>query len=174
MTKVEFAERYFQWLASQVVIERRANAYPRTYEGLLKHLHDKVFIWVVPNDDNRVGDALELRREFWGEGNQYPKDKISVLEVFIAISRRLEFIAEGEAVIWAGQLLKNLELQKMHDPYSIRKQIKTEDIIENFIWRTYERNGTGGLFPLTNPKEDQTKVEIWYQLNAYVIEHTIT
>jgi hypothetical protein len=28
----------------------------------------------------------------------------------------------------------------------------------------------GGFFPLTHPNDDQRKVEIWYQMNAYLDE----
>jgi hypothetical protein len=37
--------------------------------------------------------------------------------------------------------------------------------------REYFPSGKGGLFPLENPREDQTKVEIWYQMHAYVMEN---
>ncbi len=45
-----------------------------------------------------------------------------------------------------------------------------EDIIHTFVWRTYNYNGYGGLFPLDDPKEDQRKVEIWYEFCAWVEE----
>jgi hypothetical protein len=41
---------------------------------------------------------------------------------------------------------------------------------ERMVARGYDENGNGGLFPLKNPKEDQRKVEVWMQLNAYIIE----
>ena len=34
----------------------------------------------------------------------------------------------------------------------------------------YERDGQGGFFPLKYPTEDQTKKEIWDQMNLYVNE----
>ena len=171
MTK-RFAERYFDWLASQVRVESNSPI-PKEYGGLLKQLHGREFVWVVPNDDNRAVDALSLRREFWGEGNKYPRDGVSLLEVILALSRRLEFTAGGEKEVWAGQLLKNLKLDRMFDPLTIRKANRVDEIVDGLIWRTYERDGTGGFFPLKDIKEDQTKVEIWYQMNAYVMEHTI-
>ena len=166
----EFAERYYNWLCKQVIIEGKDH---KDYDGLFRHLHAKDFVWIVPNDDNRIGDVYEMRREFWGEGNRVPKHEVSMLEVIVALSRRLEFIAGGEKEIWAGQLLKNTGLDKMYDPVGTVKTQRIEAIIEALIWRLYDRDGTGGFFPLRNPKEDQTKVEIWYQMNAYVIEHTI-
>ena len=61
----------------------------------------------------------------------------------------------------------------MYDPISKRKSIKIDDILDTLIWRTYEYDGIGGFFPLTNAEEDQTKVEIWYQMAAYINEHTV-
>jgi hypothetical protein len=37
--------------------------------------------------------------------------------------------------------------------------------------RLYTTSGYGGLFPLEEPKEDQRKVEIWYQMMAYLGEN---
>jgi hypothetical protein len=45
-----------------------------------------------------------------------------------------------------------------------------EEILYALIWRTYDPDGVGGFFPLAWPKEDQTKIEIWYQMNAYAKE----
>jgi hypothetical protein len=45
-----------------------------------------------------------------------------------------------------------------------------EEIFERLIWRNYAPNGEGGFFPLENPREDQTQVELWYQMNSYVNE----
>jgi len=39
------------------------------------------------------------------------------------------------------------------------------------ILRRYSKTGKGGLFPLKHPKKDQTEVEIWYQMQQYVMEN---
>ena len=168
MTK-EFAERYFRWLVDQVNLGTNVNK----YEGLFRRFHSRAFYWDVPNDDNRIGDALEVRREFWGPGNPIPRDGVSVFEVIIARSRRLEFQAGGERELWAWQLFQNLGLGRMFDPLTVRNERKIDDTIEALMFRTYERDGTGGFFPLKHAKEDQTKIEIWYQMSAYIIENTI-
>ena len=46
-----------------------------------------------------------------------------------------------------------------------------DNIIDTFLDRDYEANGDGGLFPLLAPQEDQTEVELWYQLSAYYMEN---
>jgi hypothetical protein len=40
------------------------------------------------------------------------------------------------------------------------------------IWRTYDRRGHGGLFPLQRSNRDQRRVEIWYQLSEYLLQDT--
>lgn len=157
---------YYEWLISQIDIPNG-----KTYTGLFECMHNVEFVWTVPNDDNRVQDGLDLRPEFAdGKVSDLVLEGATFLEVLIGISRRLEFTAGGEARHWAWRLIKNLRLHKCHDPLFEEKYAKVRDILDTVIWRTYQSNGRGGFFPLHNPPEDQTKVEIWYQLNAYVIE----
>lgn len=140
-------------------------------------MHQIEFVWTIPGDDNRIQDGKDLRTEFmyaFDIPNDFPelefKEYVSVFEITIAISRILAFVAGGEASGWAWRLIDNLGLNHYYDPLNTRKFGEVHNILENLIWRTYERNGKGGFFPLLFPVEDQTKVEIWYQLNAYVNE----
>ena len=167
----EFAEQYFRWLSAQIVVKQRGT--PKTFDGLFRILHSRDFVWIIPNDDNRVADALDLRREIWGEGNQIPRSGVSTLEVLVALSRRLAFNAGGDREHWAGQLIRNLGLHKMYDPLTKRKSMQIEDTLEALIWRTYDADGTGGFFPLARMEDDQTQVEIWYQMSAYINEHSV-
>jgi hypothetical protein len=166
-------EAYFHWLVSQV---REQGHTTRTYWDVLRLMHEKEFVWLVPNDDNRIIDGTDLRLEFLEEvGNydRYTRDDFgpcSILEVMIAISRRLAFSAGGEPEGWAWQLLDNLKLRNASDPLSSRKAKTANNKLEALIWRTYQEDGTGGFFPLNWPPEDQTKVEIWYQMAAYINE----
>ena len=160
-------DRYLRYLESQIKIPNRSG-----YRDLLRLMHEREFdAWFVPNDDNRIADGHDVRIQwlmsFDGAGLQGP---ISFLEVLIGLSRRLEFMAGESAKGWAWQLLCNLGLHKMRDPLSRYKTAKAEDIMYSVIWRTYDPDGEGGFFPLTHPKEDQRRIEIWYQLNAYVLE----
>lgn len=164
-------QNYFRWLTTKVQEE----GHPRnTYRDLFWILYDTEFIWKIPNDDNRVADGLELRRKYLREtGRQAPDENMrpcSVLEVIVGLSCRLAWLADGSEEGWAWQLLCNLELHKFRDPLSKRRIHTVEEILYALIWRTYEPDGTGGFFPLMNPREDQRKVEIWYQMNAYALE----
>lgn len=163
---------YFEWLISQIEFPR---TFKKTFDELLVNLHQVEFVWIIDGDDNRVQDARDLRLEFANKSADYFHELefnsyVSVLEVIIAVSRILEFVAGGQAQGWAWRLMDNLGLNLFYDPLTKNKQNRLNEILENLIWRTYERNGRGGFFPLISPEEDQTKVEIWYQLNAYVKE----
>jgi hypothetical protein len=182
---------YFVWLEKQINYDYKHHSMT-SYRDLVKKLWGKPFPWTVGNDDNRIEDGLELRylfltdenmsRDFgmMNAGKQKPvKDfeiaefraqPCSILEVLIALSRRLEFAEGSEAGWWAWKLLVNLDLHKMKDPLTPRKASRVDDILETLVWRTYNRNGEGGFFPLAFAEDDQRKVEIWYQMAAYLAE----
>jgi hypothetical protein len=167
MSKLTRERDYFNWLIAQIEIPAKN---PHTYYDLFARLHDTEFIFVVGNDDNRIADGRDLRSEFLYGWKNRPRP-VSTLEVLIALSRRTEFVCdEGTAPQWAWVLLENLGLHKMWDRVSVRKMNKIDEILANLIWRTYERDGRGGFFPLQYAREDQTKTEIWFQMQAYAIE----
>jgi hypothetical protein len=58
----------------------------------------------------------------------------------------------------------------MTTPLTEERSQAIDDILDSVIWRTYSPDGRGGFFPLNQPQEDQRKIEIWYQMNKYVIE----
>ena len=167
-------EPYYEWLISQ--IEFPIN-FRETFDELLHRLHETEFVWTISGDDNRIQDGKDLRTDFrykFDMPNDFPelefKPFVSVLEIIIAVSRILEFVAGGQAPGWAWRLIDNLGLNHFYDPLDAEKISAVDEILATLIWRTYDRNGKGGFFPLLFPEEDQTKVEIWYQLNAYINE----
>jgi hypothetical protein len=165
---------YFHWLTSQIELPTDN---PYTYNELFTRMYETEFVWHIPHDDDRVQDGLNLRSQFMHETRQSKSlDSIihrgaSVLEVLIALSKRVAFTAGGAAEIWAWQLIENLKLNRASDPFSRTKVNRVEGILEALIWRTYRRNGEGGFFPVSDGvKQDQTKIDIWNQMNIYVNE----
>jgi hypothetical protein len=173
---------YLQWLAPQIRGEDDGNP-NRSYDGLISIMHETQFVELVPNDDNRVGDGLDLRLEFCDVmrisqrrtetflAKDHPDPPCSFLETLIALSRRLEFVAGGTPQGWAWILVTNLDLNRITDPVGRKKKYAVKAALHKCIFRTYSPDGTGGFFPLLHPDEDQTKVEIWYQMAAYINEH---
>jgi hypothetical protein len=168
MTMKRLDYEYYEWLTSQIKIPN-----DKTYNDLFERMHNLDFIWTVPNDDNRVQDGKDLRYEFAeSQAIRLKLEGTTLLEVLVSLSRRCAFTGGGDPEVWAWRLLKNLRLTKMSDPLTEDNLRRIEDILEALIWRTYDRNGQGGFFPLKQALEDQTHVEIWYQMNAYINEMT--
>lgn len=157
---------YYEWLVSQIHIPNG-----KDYGDLFSRMHNLEFVWTVPNDDNRVQDGADLRYEFADDKkSEINLPAVTFLEVLVGLSRRTAFTAGGQAERWAWRLLKNLRLTKMSTPLTEERSQMMDDILDSVIWRTYSPDGRGGFFPLNQPQEDQRKIEIWYQMNKYVIE----
>lgn len=167
-------ELYFIWLYRQVANPDIAEP-SLTYWKLLKELFTKEFVWLIPNDDNRIEDGKALRIEFiQDEGlTEVDRDWIelgcSMFELMVGLSRRLAFEAEGEPHFWFWAMMENLGIHKYSDDRRFAR-IHINKILDRVIFRTYKENGFGGLFPLKHPEQDQRNVELWYQLSAYVLE----
>lgn len=169
-------ELYFVWLYRQVASDRYKNP-TRTYWSLFRQLYDKEFVWLIPNDDNRMEDGRDLRYEFLDEEGIEASEAwltlgCSMFELLMGLSRRLAFEAEGRPREWFWLLLENLGLESFNDDMILH--VDPEEIsyiLDRVIWRHYDRNGVGGLFPLRHPRKNQTKVELWYQMNSYIQEN---
>lgn len=168
-------EAYLTWLYRQTthILSRNPS---KTYWKLFRQLYVKEFVWIVPNDDNRVEDGRELRYEFLENDNRYAFDRewvdlpCSFLEMLIALSRRISFETDADAESWFWHLLGNLGLIECNDA-SRYDMGEVDDAINVVIWRTYDFNGVGGLFPLNRTRRDQQNVELWYQMSAYILEN---
>jgi hypothetical protein len=157
---------YYEWLKAQIEIPNG-----KSYNGVFEIMHNLEFVWTVPNDDNRIQDGLDLRYEFLNSPEQtLHLQGATLLEILVSLSRRTAFTAGGTPEQWAWQLLRNLRFHKKPDPLTEHQSARVKDMLDTLIWRTYQRDGRGGFFPLNHPDEDQTKVEIWYQMNKYVME----
>ena len=168
--------QYLNWLYSQVgSVKTRQKS--RTHWSLFRQLYDTIFVAIVPHDENRIADARDLKYEFLAEaeGEQGDLDWMrlpcSMLELFIVLSRQLAFEMDDNANVWFWHLVEVLELEGFNDrEYDKDAQEEIARTMDRVIWRTYEPDGQGGLFPLHNPTRDQRRIELWYQLNAYLLE----
>lgn len=160
---------YFNWLCAKVL-----GLGDRNYIDLLRILHTTEFVWVLSGDRDRAADGLELRAEFTNASRSSPDPLLfdvgcSIFEMLFAFAKRAEFQTDIKASTWFWIFINNLELNEYrritrHDVPNI------ESILYSFIWREYDDNGRGGLFPLTYPRHDQRTVEIWYQFYEYLDE----
>jgi hypothetical protein len=186
MTKVRITrepnveELYFDWLYEKV---DRKDSNREKCKDLVYELHNKEFYSILPNDDNRCIDGMKLR-ECFAEADEIYQDiesldgPCSVFEMLVALSQRMDFqlseSGNGDLTAkWFWVLIKNLglKLYSPNDPRSGMKKRLNDLIIKKLVERTYSPTGEGGMFPLRNPRTDQRKVEIWYQMMAWCAEN---
>lgn len=168
------SNRYFRWLCNAVNGEDDYR--------VLNELYSRDFYALVPMDENRTADGLELRYKYARENGAYPNldRNCSVLEMMVALSQRIDrnLMTEpdkgDQAYKWFWEMSSNLGLATYKEDFdSEYAPYEISCILDTFLTRTYHYDGEGGLFPLQKPKEDQRKVEIWYQMNAYLMENYV-
>lgn len=171
-------ERYFTWLYS--LVDSINNRDPQKSHWLLcEQLYLKPFEWFVPNDHNRAADGLELREDFIDQFEMYPHNgwidlDCSMLEMLIALARRASYESDWTPDVWFWKMLENIDLLQYNDEVFHDGIVNTVNTtLEIINRRIYKPDGQGGLFPLRDPGKDQRKVEIWYQMSAYLLENDV-
>lgn len=173
---------YFQWLCSLV----GADEPDHSYLLLMKMLHQKEFVWTIRNDENRGDDGCRMRDIFADETDfrDYTclDEPCSVLEMLVALAIRIadNFDTEEEEShlrFWFWKMIENLwssDMVDLDDEHFIKygySWYTFGDKVDLWLSRQYRKDGFGGIFPLKFAQKNQRKVEIWYQMQAYLIEN---
>jgi len=167
-------EDYFRILCGLAGIKKPLET--SGYKLIMKKLYNTEFYWNIPNDDNRALDGKNLRDKF---GWNYRDRECSFLEMLLALAIRCDEDVmytpeDGDRTEhWFWMMMQNLGLSRCRDN-DFEDSWTMSDVTyvtENMMARDYATNGIGGLFPLRRPKKDQRKVEIWYQMSAYLLEN---
>lgn len=167
--------RYYSWLLDQILFKEMKRS-GRSYIKLMKYLKQKQFTWIIPNDENRADDGRYLRitfRELTGE-QIVIKGSCSVLEMCIALAARItedlfEYDPRTTPAHWFWVMMENSGLDQFTDGTYDEREV--ERIVDMILLRRYSKTGKGGFFPLKHPNKDQREVEIWYQLQKYILEN---
>jgi len=138
--------------------------------SLFKIAWEIKYLPTVPNDQNRYQDGMDLRPRYVQESsNGLPVlGECTMLEFLIGLAIRLNNADYDPAMPdrvgpWFWALLDNLGIIEASDVW-------IETAFFKINTRDYSFDGFGGLFPIRNPKEDQRNVEVWYQMQAYLME----
>lgn len=179
MPELDLDEQYLEWLYGQVA-PVKARTRTRTYWSLFNHLYGTIFVAIVPHDENRIADGKDLRYEFLAEREdlqgdlEWMRSPCTMLELFIILARLLAFEMDDAPMVWFWHLMDTLGMKQFNDREYNEHPDHVEEtvthILDRVIWRNYRPDGRGGCFPLRDPDRDQRKVELWYQLNAYLLE----
>jgi hypothetical protein len=173
---------YEVWLYNQVFTIRDPES-SQSYITVCSMLHETKFNDRIPNDDNRTAEGMELRDEFVAtlsaiEVGDYAKlhdlGKASLLEMLIAFARRANDQIGLGVPGWFRVFLENLGLMIFPDKEcGVSEKLRIKRIISIMNNRRYTSSGRGGLFPLRNPRTDQRRTELWYQMSAYMSENNM-
>lgn len=179
MKKEELVKkRYFEWMCDIVSDSGRVDG--ASYIKLFRILNEIDFYYIVQMDENKEADGIDLRYRF-GYEEDYDQACIStyldnhpcsVLEMMVALSIRCEehIMYDPDigdrTYLWFWSMIESLGLSHMSDP--IFDESTVRNVIDRFLNRKYERDGTGGLFTVEDSKEDLRRMEIWYQMCGYL------
>jgi hypothetical protein len=187
MYEEDIEQGYFEWLCQLAGVEREEGS----YWLLFGELHRKKFFSPIERDGNREADGHELREQYMSEigFTKYLDiseiEGCSVFEMMLGLAYRIAYEMdtlkepynddEGRLKsvrYWFWVMIYNLKLDLYSDDkFVINNGMYSVDrILETLLRRTYNRNGSGGLFPLKRSTVDQRKVELWYQMCAYLNE----
>lgn len=158
---------YFNWLCAKVL-----DTSTRNYYNLAHILYSTEFVWIIPFDKHRVEDGIELRDDFLRETQTevdvlWYEQPCSIFEVMVAFAKRASFQTDISVANWFKEFIINLRL----DPFRVVSDSDVpyiHDILNTFMWRTYDPSGDGGLFPMRRTHNDQKEIEIWLQFCEYV------
>lgn len=154
----------------------------KNYTRLFEKLHSIQFTWTIETDRNREVDGQYLRIKF-ARQRGYSEDIISpiidgpasVLEMMVALAYRCEdeLMSDEDygnrTSLWFWTMLCNMDLDEMDNlNYN---DIYVEERVSKMLNREYNYNGIGGaLFHVMRPRQDLRDVDIWYQMQWFLVE----
>lgn len=108
------------------------------------------FVWYIPEDEDKAIQALRMRDEYCYEtGMPSPRQApASFLEVVVSITDTLTAMLYQDRESFTKSILLNVGARSFSDDGRPPSEIHEEALIiaERVMYRTYSRNGTGGLF----------------------------
>lgn len=133
---------YTSWLIQRGCLEN--------YTELASVWDELDFVWYIPEDEDKAIQALRMRDEYCYEtGAPSPRQApASFLEVFVSITDTLTAMLYQDRESFTKSILLNVGARSFSDDGRPPSEIHEEalSIAERVMYRTYSRNGTGGLF----------------------------
>lgn len=134
--------QYTPWLIQRGRLEN--------YSELASVWDELDFVWYIPEDEDKAIQALRMRDEYCYEtGMPSPRQApASFLEVFVSITDTLTAMLYQDRESFTKSILLNVGARSFSDDGRLPSEIHEEALIiaERVMYRTYSRNGTGGLF----------------------------
>lgn len=156
---------YTRWLIQRGCLEN--------YSELASVWDEIDFVWYIPEDEDKAIQALRMRDEYCYEtGMSSPRQApASFLEVFVSITDTLTAMLYQDREEFTKSILLNVGARSYSDDVRLPSEIHdcALDIAERVMYRTYGRNGSGGLFriPGANILETPLTTQMIMWANLY-------
>lgn len=149
---------YTRWLIQRGCLEN--------YTELASVWDELDFVWYIPEDEDKAIQALRMRDEYCYE-TEKPSPRqapASFLEVFVSITDTLTAMLYQDREKFTKSILLNMGAYSYSDDGRLPSEIHEEALViaERVIYRTYGRNGSGGLFRI--PGSDVLETPITSQM----------
>lgn len=168
MLKTEYDRRYLNWLCNKVGVRRNSPSH-ETLAGL----YLMPYYSEVEFDENRAEDGIYMRSEFSFDHDtsdipeEWFDEPCRFLEMLVALSERMGMHVDKTTPSTFWHLMRNLGIAR-NDSVSITELGR---IVEAVNDRAYSEDGSGGLFPLKVATTDQRDVELFRQMQDYIMEN---
>lgn len=181
MTHEDIVAAYFEWICAVVAPNNNAEYLYNKYSNLLKLLYSIEFTADNAMDDNRRMDGIDLRIRFCNEQNledyhyMFEKYPCSLLEMMVALALRCEETIMidtslgNRTHVWFEEMLHSLDILKQTNEYYNENYVKV--CITKLYQRQYDYYGRGGLFTAMKTTRDMRSLDIWSQMQQYLIEY---
>lgn len=174
---INLKELYFKWICSIIFPDELVR---NNYINVLNLLYITKFEYILPLDENRKKDGIDLRYHFSYAckipydiiQNTFDNDNCSVLEMLVALAKRFEddvmsdYVHGDRTHEWFWIMFNNLGLNMYADSsWNINSYNEVQNILQKFMFRQYNSDGTdGGLFVYKNPLYNLTTMQLWDQM----------
>lgn len=176
-------DEYFGWMLNKIF---QSEEMLNKYLAVSREMHSIIFEFDMSSDENRQKDAQDLRYKFGSEVG-YTEAEIcrtldmqapTLFEVIVALLDRVQenVLCDLEQGITNQEIfidiLKSLKISDIYGQYNMSGDEATEfyEAIYTLYSRRYSYYGEGGLFTVSNPKQDMRVTDIWYQFMWYLDE----
>lgn len=156
---------YTPWLIQRGCLEN--------YSELASVWDELDFVWYIPEDEDKAVQALRMRDEYCYEMSMpSPRQApASFLEVFVSITDSLTAMLYQDREKFTKSILLNMGARSYSDDGRLPSEIHEGalEIAERVMYRTYGRNGSGGLFriPGANVLETPLTTQMIKWANLY-------
>ena len=144
-----------------------------SYTKLIKHLDTITYTWALTLDANRAAGGINLRERYSYEASvdseEVRSGPCTVLEMLIGVADHMIDQLGEDIYTWFWVMMHNLNLHMYDDKHYNAKEV--EKVIQTWLNREYDKDGTGSIFPLKNYPGDCRFIEVWAQMNIWITEN---